>query len=174
MGGFYIITVCVKCCNPKAVVCSSFANYQNPTKVNKNGTIILLDTDNIAGDVLCDGIKALGHKNDIMCFDDSEAVGNYLVRNQSEVFLLLQNSASPGVEIPDTRNMVFMHESFKTDSIPYTFLVLTKERLQNGRLHTFVHCYYRMSDERELIDTLATVIAFWKDHVFPPRVVRQH
>jgi len=140
--------------------------------VNKNGTILLLDNDNAAGNILCDGLKALGHKNEVLCFTDPKAVAHYLIENQPDVFLLLQNTTSPGVQVPDTRNMVFMHESFKTDAIPYTFLVLTKNRLLTGRLHTFVHCYYKPAALGEVLETLASVIAFWKDHVFPPRIIQ--
>ena len=141
--------------------------------MNKNGTIVLLDNNTEANDVVCNGLKALGHRNEILCFDDSEAVANYLADNQLNVFLVLQSTASPGVHVPDTRNMIFMHESFKTDDIPYTFLVLTKQRLLTGRLHTFVHCYYKSAAVSHVIETLAGVIDFWKGHVFPPRV-EQH
>ena len=138
--------------------------------MNKNGTIILLDNDSISINGICTGLKALGHKNEIHCFNDSDAVGYYLAENQADVFLLLQSTASPGVQVPDTRNMVFMHESFNTDIIPHTFLVLTKKQLLTGRLHTFIHCYYKPAAHNKVIEILAGVIDFWKDHVFPPRV----
>jgi len=141
--------------------------------MNKNGTILLLDNNTAASDDICNGLKKLGHRNDVICFDDSEAVSTYLAENQSDVFMVLQNSVSAGVQVPDTRNMIFMHESFKTDDIPYTFLVLTKQRLLTGRLHTFVHCYYKSAAVSHVIETLAGVIDFWKGHVFPPRV-EQH
>jgi len=141
--------------------------------VNKNGTIVLLDNNTEANDVICNGLKALGHRNEILCFDDSEAVANYLANNQLNVFLLLQSTTSPGVNIPDTRNMIFMHESFKTDDIPHTFLVLTKQRLLIGRLHTFIHCYYKPAAVSNVVESLTSAIAFWKDHVFPPRVELQ-
>ena len=141
--------------------------------MKKNGTIVLLDNDTAASDVICNGLKALGHRNEILCFDDSEAVAQYLADNQLNVFLLMQSTTSPGVQVPDTRNMVFMHESFNTDDVPYSFLVLTKQRLLTGRLHTFIHCYYKPAAVNNVIETLAGVIAFWKDHVFPPRVEHQ-
>jgi hypothetical protein len=138
--------------------------------VNKNGKIILLDNDS-THDALCNGLKELGYTNDVICFDDAEKAGYYLRENQLDVFLLLQSSSSPAVQVPDTRNMIFMHESFKTDNIPYTFLVLTKEKLPTGRVHTFIHCYYKPAPIEEVAQTITQVIAFWKDHVFPPRVV---
>lgn len=141
--------------------------------LNKNGTIVLLDNDTAASDVICNGLKALGHRNEILCFDDSEAVAQYLADNQLNVFLLMQSTTSPGVQVPDTRNMIFMHESFNTDNVPYSFLVLTKQRLLTGRLHTFVHCYYKPAALSHVIETLTGVVDFWKDHVFPPRV-EQH
>lgn len=140
--------------------------------MNKNGKIILLDSDNASTDALCSSLKALGHKNEVLCFDDAEAAGYYLRQNQADVFLLLQNSASESVQVPDTRNMVYMHEKFKTDAVPYMFLVLTNDRLPTGRLHTFVHCYYKPAPLTEVTATLGDVVAFWKDHVFPPRVVQ--
>jgi hypothetical protein len=137
--------------------------------VNKNGTIIVLDNSSENGDLLCKSLARLGHKNKTLCFDDAGAAGHYLRENLTDVFLLLQNSTSPGVHVPDTRNMVYMHEKFKTDTIPYMFLVLAKDRLPAG-LHTFVHCYYKPAAINELTETLANVVNFWKDHVFPPRV----
>ena len=138
--------------------------------MNKNGKIILLDSDKASNDALCSSLKALGHKNEVLCFDDAEAAGYYLSENSLDVFLLLQNNTSQAVQIPDTRNMVYMHEKFKTDAVPHMFMVLTKDRQLTGRLHTFVHCYYKPAPVNELAATLGTVVDFWKDHVFPPRV----
>lgn len=140
--------------------------------MNKNGTIILLDNSKDNSDILCKGLESLGHKNNVVCFNDAEAAGLYLRENLTNVFILLQSSFSTTVEVPDTRNMIFIHEKFKTDTVPYMFLVLTKDRLPDSGLHTFVHCYYKPVELNELKDTLANVVNFWKDHVFPPRVAQ--
>lgn len=148
---------------------NSFAALQNAPTVNKNGTIILLDNKSDNSDFLCSSLKKTGHKNEVLCFNDAEAAGQYLRENLTDVFILLQSSTSPGVQVPNTRNMVYMHEKFKSDTIPYMFLVLATEKLPQG-LHTFVHCYYKPAPLNELTETLTNVVNFWKDHVFPPRV----
>ena len=139
--------------------------------MNKNGTILLLDNSNEDATLLHKGIKKLGHKNELLFFDDAESAGQHLRENLTDVFMLLQNSTTPSVQIPDTRNMVYMHEKFDTDKIPYIFLVLGQNKLPQNGLHTFVHCYYKPAAVDELTITLSTVVDFWKDHVFPPRVM---
>lgn len=140
--------------------------------MNKSGKIILLDNSGNTK-ILCDSLKQLGHKNEIDCFDDAEAAGNYLRENLQDVFMLLQDNTSAAVQVPDTRNMVFMHEKFDTEEIPYMFMVLTKTKQPVERLHTFIHCYYKPdSNSNQLTDTLGKVVNFWKDHVFPPRVTK--
>jgi hypothetical protein len=141
--------------------------------LNKNGTIIVLDSDSDNIDALCKSLKGLGHNNDVLCFHDAETAGYYMREHLLDVFILLQNSTSPAVHVPDTRNMVFIHEKFNTDTIPYMFLILTKDRHPQTGLHTFVHCYYKSAEVSELKETLASVVNFWKDHIFPPKVAQQ-
>ncbi|KGO91577.1 hypothetical protein [Flavobacterium subsaxonicum] len=139
--------------------------------MNKDGTIVVLEADNDNRDFICQQIKALRYKNDVMCFSSSDEAGTYMRNNILDVFILLQSTNAPGIEVPDTRNMVYMHEKFKTDVLPYIFLVLTKSRTQLNSLHTFVHAYYKPDTEvNELANVLKGVIDFWKDHVFPPKV----
>ncbi len=138
--------------------------------MNKGGNIILLDENVDNGNFLCKGLEGFGLKNKVICFDGAEAAGQYLRENLTDMFMLLQSSTSPAVHVPDTRNMVYMHEKFKTDTIPYMFLVLGNNKLPQKGLHTFVHCYYKPAPLNELTGTLSNVISFWKDHVFPPRV----
>ena len=144
-----------------------------PIPVNNNGTIILLDNGIEAGSFLHKGLKELGHKNQLLLFDDAESAGEYLRQNIANVFMLLQSNTTPGVQIPNTRNMVYMHEKIDTDKIPYIFLVLSENILPQNGLHTFVHCYYKPVAVHELITTLNNVIDFWKDHVFPPRITHK-
>lgn len=130
----------------------------------------MLDNSSDTTDFLCSSLKSSGLKNKVVCFNDAEAAGHYLLENLADVFMLLQNSASPAVQVPDTRNMVFMHEKFKTDKIPYLFLVLAKHKPAQTGVHTFIHCYYKHAPLEDLTKTLLHVISFWRDHVFPPRV----
>ncbi|TRW22545.1 hypothetical protein FMM05_16835 [Flavobacterium zepuense] len=138
--------------------------------MNKDGKILLLDVDANSKDFLCRRLKGLGYKNDVLCFSTSEEAGDFLRNNMLETFILLQNSDAPGIQVPDTRNMIYMHEKFRTDVLPYMFLVLTKNKTPLNALHTFVHCYYKPVAPEEIIETLENVIDFWKDHVFPPKV----
>ena len=138
--------------------------------MNKDGKILLLDVNDNSNDFLCKRLKGLGYKNEIHCFTSSEEAGEYVRNNIMDTFILLQNADAHGIQVPDTRNMIYMHEKFKTDAVPHMFMVLTKDRQLTGRLHTFVHCYYKPAPVNELAATLGTVVDFWKDHVFPPRV----
>jgi hypothetical protein len=138
--------------------------------MNKDGKIVLLDVDEGSKDFLCQQIKTFRYKNEVICFSSSEEAGDYMRNNILDVFLLLQSTNTPGIQVHDTRNMVYMHEKFKTDVLPYMFLVLTKSKTPLNSLHTFVHCYYKPADPTELIETLRDVVDFWKDHVFPPKI----
>jgi len=138
--------------------------------MNKDGKILLLDVNDNSNDFLCKRLKGLGYKNEIHCFTSSEEAGEYVRNNIMDTFILLQNADAPGIQVPDTRNMIYMHEKFRTDVVPYMFLVLTKNRTPLNALHTFVHCYYKPIPAEDIIETLENVIDFWKDHVFPPKV----
>ncbi|MXN91385.1 hypothetical protein GR160_09100 [Flavobacterium sp. Sd200] len=137
--------------------------------LNKNGNIVVLDNSKDNAALIGTAINEAGHKNKVVLFDDAEAAGHYLRENQKEVFMVLQNNATPAIQLPDSRNMVYMNEKFKSNAIPYMFLVLTEHEKPTGR-HTFIHCYYKTDEITGLSETLTSVVDFWKDHVFPPRV----
>ena len=141
--------------------------------MNKDGSIILLDTNTDNLSFLRDTLKLPGHKNELVYFSDANEAGVYIRENVSGAFLLLQNTEAPGIQLPDTRNMVYMHENFKTDALPYMFLVLTKDRTPLNTPHTFIHCYYKPDTVLDIAKLLVRVVDFWKGHVFPPRVTNQ-
>lgn len=138
--------------------------------MNKEGKILVIDASNNNRDFLCRHLKGLGYKNEVLCFSSSQEAGDYMRENIPDIFVMMQSTEAPGIEVPDTRNMVYMHEKFKTDVLPYMFLVLTKSKTALNSLHTFVHCYYKPAEQQELKETLENVVNFWKDHVFPPKV----
>jgi len=140
--------------------------------MNKDGKIILLDTDSEHRDFLCGYLEATGHKNDMVCFSDAEEAAAYLRDHLRDVFMFLQSTNSAGVQIPNTRNMIYMHEKFKTDILPYMFLVLTVNNTLVEADYKFVHSYYKFTEPQIVSQTLGEVIDFWKDHMFPPKVNR--
>lgn len=137
--------------------------------MKKDGTIIIIDTDQHHCNQISNSLKASGHKNKCVGFTDAAEAANYLRDNIADMFLLLQNSATPGVVIANTRNMVYLHESFDTNKLPYMLLILTEPE-QDEPQHTFVHCYYKPDSAEGLAETLSKVSSFWKEQVFPPRV----
>jgi len=140
--------------------------------MNKEGKIIVLDSDREHRDFLCGYLKAIGHKNELVCFSDAHEAAVFLKDNLLDVYMFFQSTNSPGVQLPNTRNMVYMHEKFKIDILPYMFLVLSTEARVKGELHKFVHTYYKFTEPQIVSQTLAEVIDYWKDHVFPPKVNR--
>lgn len=137
--------------------------------MKKDGTIILVDTDADHSRQVCDHIKASGFRNEFACFTTSADVSAYVDENITDIFMLMQSTLTDAITIADTRNMIYMHEKFNTESVPYMFLILANQSLPNVA-HTFVHCYYKPDTVEHLSATLINVIDFWKDHVFPPRV----
>lgn len=138
--------------------------------MKKNGTIILLDTDEDHSRQVCDHIKAAGFKNEFVCFTTSDEASAYIQQNIDDTFIVMQSTLTDAIEIKDSRNMIYMHEKFDTERVPYMFLILANQSLPLNATHTFVHCYYKPDTAEKLANTLISVIEFWKDHVFPPRV----
>ena len=142
--------------------------------MNKSGKILLLEPDSEICGTVCDKLTAIAGKNEVLCFSDIEAATQYITTNVSDVFVVLQNFTSPGMQLPDSRNMVYMHEKFNVDSIAYMFLVQSKEETLEDGLHTFIHCYYKPLDVHKLLKVFEDIIDFWKDHVFPSRLSRKN
>lgn len=140
--------------------------------MNKEGKIILLDIDEEHREFLCGYLKSIGHKNEMLCFSDAQEAASYVNDNILDIFMFLQSSNSAGVQIPNTRNMIYMHEKFKVEILPYMFLVLSTEARIAGEVHKFVHCYYKFTEPQIVSKTLADVVDYWKDHIFPPKVDR--
>lgn len=138
--------------------------------MNKGGKIILVETDPDKTEQICHELTTVGHKNEMHCFTSSDEAGEFIRENLNDIFILLQSTNAPAIQMPDTRNMVYMHEKFKTDLLPYMFLVLTKNKTPLNVLHTFVHCYFKSEDG--VPQVLGGVVSFWKEHIFPPRVSR--
>lgn len=141
--------------------------------MKKDGTVILLGTDEERCDALCKALSSLGHKNKCVGFTNSVEASTYLRDNLSDIFIVLQSTGMPGIEIANTRNMVYLHEAFDSDKLPYMLLILTPLiPIMPGSeaQHTFVHCYYKESDLKELTETLSGVLHFWQEQIFPPKV----
>lgn len=137
--------------------------------MKKDGTIVVLDTNEEHCRLIHESVKAEGFKNNIVCFTNADEAGDYVKTNVPDIFIILQSTLTHALEIPHTRNMVYMHEKFDTDKIPYMFLLL-HQRNPVDKAHTFVHTYYKPDEAGKQEDTLVAVISFWKDHVFPPKV----
>ena len=138
--------------------------------MKKEGTVILLDADEEHCKALRKGLLLAGHKNKCVGFTNSAEAAAYLRENLHNVFILLQSTGTPGVEIANTRNMVYLHESFDTEKLPYMLLILTQPKDCKEEQHTFVHSYYRNDTPENLTKTLSDVLSFWKEQLFPPKI----
>jgi len=138
--------------------------------MNKQGTIILLDTNQDDCTTLCKSLTSLGHNNKCIGFTNSAEATQYMRDNLSDIFILLQSTGTPSVEIPNTRNMVYMHETFDSAKLPYMLLMLTQPQFTEKQ-HTFIHSYYIPDTVEKVNTTLSLVVSFWRDHVFPPKVM---
>jgi hypothetical protein len=138
--------------------------------MKKDGTIIFLDTDEEYCKALCKGLLQAGHKNECVWFTNAAEAAGYLRDNLNSIFILLQSTNTQGIEIANTRNMVYMHESFDTTMLPYMLLILTQPKHDKEEQHTFVHCYYKPDNAQGLPKTLSQVVHFWKEQVFPPKI----
>ena len=137
--------------------------------MNKEGKIVLIDSHERNRAYLEGCLKGVGSKNEVVAFGDTESAQEYVAKHLSEIFLLLQSTESPRLEVPDTRNMIYMHEKFNNAELPYMFIVNTSPGDPKG-LKAFIHCYYKSSDNPTLSDTLCDVVLFWKEHIFPPKI----
>jgi hypothetical protein len=142
--------------------------------MNKSGKILLLEPDTETCGFLPGMLQATAGKNEVVCYSDINDANHYLNENVSDVFLVLQNLSSQALHLPESRNMVYMHEKFNIESIAYMFLVQSKEETLKDGLHTFIHCYYKPQNPAGLAKVLEMVIDFWKDHIFPVRVARNY
>jgi len=138
--------------------------------MKKDGTILLIDSDETHGTQVCNGMQAAGFKNNFVCLADAHEAGDYISKNIHDIFIVMQSMATSAITIENTRNMVYMHEKFDTEKVPYMFLLLTNNKLPETGSHTLVHCYYKPDTTQSLANSLGNVISFWKDHVFPPKV----
>jgi hypothetical protein len=135
--------------------------------MDKDGKILLVETNTQACAQLEEALNGLNMPNSVACFTDSDQASEYLNTHYNEVFMVLQNAASPGLQLPESRNMVYMHEKFNVPEVAYIFLV------QSNKLkRTFVHCYYRMVQPEKLRNVFTEIINYWKDQVFNPAETR--
>lgn len=132
---------------------------------------MLLEADEQKCGILCSGLASLSVTNEILCFSDAEKASQFLKEHYKDVFVVLQNFSSPGLQLHNTRNMVYMHEKFNIPEIAYMFLIHPLED-KNRIDHTFIHCYYRFMDNDRVNDVFALIINFWKAHTFPARLNR--
>ncbi|KOS06812.1 hypothetical protein AM493_12840 [Flavobacterium akiainvivens] len=139
--------------------------------MDKDGKILLVETDEQVCGELNELLAGLNIPNEVECFTDAAKASGYLNMHYNEVFLVLQNAASPGLQLPDSRNMVYMHEKFNISEVAYVFLIHPKA-LKGKPAHTFVHCYYRTMDTQNLKRVFTDIINYWKDQVFSPLQVR--
>ncbi|MFP9100289.1 hypothetical protein ACLI09_14660 [Flavobacterium sp. RHBU_24] len=138
--------------------------------MNKEGSIILLHHNPDDCTALCKSLTSSVYNNKCIGFTESGEATQYIVDNLSDIFILLQSTATPSVEIPNTRNMVYMHETFDTTKLPYTLLMLTQPKVTEKQ-YTFIHSYYIPDTVEKVTTTLSQVVAFWRDHMFPPKVM---
>lgn len=137
--------------------------------MKKDGTILLLDINKEHCSQASEGIKAAGFRNNVVYFTAADEAASYVRENIRDIFMVMQSTATQAVDIPHTRNMVYMHEKFDTEKVPYMFLLLN-QKTPLDKAHTFVHCYYKPDTADNQEETLVNVVSFWKDHVFPPKV----
>lgn len=142
--------------------------------MEKNGTILLVENDAHTCGQLCTVLNSLRIPNEVVCFSDTEKATQYLTQNYKNVFVVLQNVASPGLQMPNSRNMVYMHEKFNVPEVAYMFLIHPLNT-QESHKHTFVHCYYRIIENGNLSNLFTGIIEYWKAHLFPatPLQVKQ-
>jgi hypothetical protein len=140
--------------------------------MKKNGTILLVEEDAATGSQLCDVLNDLRVPNPVVYFSDTQEATQYLIQNHEDVFVVLQNAASPGLYLPESRNMVYMHEKFNVPEVAYMFLI-HPTKANDAQNHTFVHCYYRLTADSNLKQLFTDIVKYWKEHLFPARQVQQ-
>ncbi len=128
---------------------------------------MLVETDTHNCGQLHAMLNALHIHNTVVCFSDTDEATHYLKRHHKDVFLVLQNVASPGLQLPDSRNMVYMHEKFNVPEVAYMFLIHPRNTEGENHHHTFVHCYYREGNTEKLMRLFQSVIEYWQEHLFP-------
>jgi hypothetical protein len=138
--------------------------------MEKDGKILLVETDEQACGQLADVLSGLHMANETVCFSNAETASEYLSKNYNDIFMVLQNVASPGLQLPDSRNMIYMHEKFNIAEVAYVFLI--HPNAPKEKTHTFVHCYYRTAPAINLKKVFAELITYWKAQIFNHDQVR--
>ncbi len=140
--------------------------------MNKDGQILLVETDPHACGQLCTALNRLQVANEILCFSDIDKASQYLKEKYEDVFLVLQNVAAPGLQLPKSRNMVYMHEKFNVPEVAYMFLI-HPNTADTPPKHTFIHCYYRLAALETMSNLFQNIVEYWNNYVFPPMGVQQ-
>ena len=131
----------------------------------KNGKIILVEPDPHACGSFRTILHGLGLPNEVVCFSDVAMATEYLSTQYTDVFLVLQNAESDALQLPNSRNMIYMHEKFNIPEIACMFLILPHQENAQAQ-HTFVHTYYRSSDANALKTIFSGIAEHWKAQVF--------
>lgn len=147
-------------------------NHRNAMReMDKDGKILLVETDTHACAQLGEVLNTLHIPNEVVCFSNAAQASEYLNKNYKDVFLVLQNVASPGLQLPNSRNMVYMHEKFNIPEVAYVFLIHPHAPAGQTR-HTFLQCYYRGTDTGSLKKVFSEMVTYWKAQVFNPMQLR--
>lgn len=131
----------------------------------KDGKIILVEPDLHACGSLRTILQGLSLPNEVVCFNDVAMASEFLSAQYTNVFLVLQNAESDALQLPNSRNMIYMHEKFNIPEIACMFLILPQQENAKAQ-HTFVHTYYHNSDAHALKNIFSGIAEHWKAQVF--------
>lgn len=126
-------------------------------------TIILIDDDKDDMDMLCDAIKSLNIKKEVVTFSKSEDALKYLQTSGEVPLLILCDVNMPLMNGFELRSRIYCDDKLKLKLVPFLFLSTSYQPIDILRAYELsVQGYFKKPPTFiELKDLLQTIIAYW-------------
>ena len=126
-------------------------------------TIILIDDDKDDMDMLCDAIKSLNIKKEVVTFSKSEDALKYLQASGEVPLLILCDVNMPLMNGFELRSRIYCDDKLKLKLVPFLFLSTSYQPIDILRAYELsVQGYFKKPPTFvELKDLLQTIIAYW-------------
>ncbi len=137
--------------------------------MNKNGAIVFIE-DNVGDQLLFTMVfEELGYKNEIIFFNDGQAVLTYLTSTSNEPFIVFSDINMPKLNGMELRKQIHENEDMRLKTIPYLFFTTSaqQEAVIDAYSKSVQGFFVKPLSFEDLKSLMKMIVEYWSNCVSP-------
>ncbi len=133
------------------------------------GPILLVEDDLYDSDMIINGLKDLGIKNEIHCFTTTKDVLDYLLSTKQQPFIILCDIMLPEKNGLDFRSSIIKNPFLKKKAIPFIFYTaFSNQQIIEEAYDLDVQGFFKKPDHYETLkNELSCICDYWSKCLHP-------